>query len=74
MFALYIYKSFFLLINMVYIMIRKFLYNVWRSSSEIRESVAAKRTELDQLRLRLKLYSVLNEQVINFPEPLLFTN
>ena len=31
-------------------------------------------TELDQLRVRLKLYFVLNEQVINFPEPFIFTN
>nr|GEX00005.1 hypothetical protein [Tanacetum cinerariifolium] len=43
----------------------KSLYNVWRSTSEVRDSVAAKRTELDQLRLRLKLYSVLHEQMDN---------
>lgn len=39
------------------------LYNVWRTTSELWESVTEKRFNLQQLRLRLKLYSVLNEQM-----------
>nr|XP_043625312.1 AUGMIN subunit 8-like [Erigeron canadensis]XP_043625313.1 AUGMIN subunit 8-like [Erigeron canadensis] len=42
---------------------KKSLFNVWRSSSEIRDSVSAKRIELDQLRLKLKFNSALNKQM-----------
>lgn len=41
----------------------KGLYNVWRTTSELWDSVTEKRIDLQQLRLKLKLYSVLNEQV-----------
>ncbi|KAM7511673.1 hypothetical protein LguiB_010548 [Lonicera macranthoides] len=39
------------------------LYNVWRTTSELWESVTKKRFDLQQLRLKLKLYSILNEQM-----------
>ncbi|KAL4589925.1 hypothetical protein LXL04_002837 [Taraxacum kok-saghyz] len=42
---------------------KKSLFNVWRSTSKLRDSVAAKRIELTQLRLKLKLNSVLNQQM-----------
>ncbi|KAJ0701626.1 putative QWRF family protein [Helianthus annuus] len=42
---------------------QKSLYNVCRSTSELHDSVAAKRIELDQLRLKLKLYAGLNQQM-----------
>lgn len=48
-------------------MMQKSLFNVWRSTSELHDSVAAKRIELNQLKLKLKLYSVLNQQVIHSP-------
>ncbi|XP_076909871.1 AUGMIN subunit 8-like [Bidens hawaiensis] len=38
------------------------LYNVCRSTSELHASVAAKKIELNQLRLKLKLSSCLNQQ------------
>ncbi|KAK3003124.1 hypothetical protein RJ639_019162 [Escallonia herrerae] len=38
------------------------LYNVWRTSSELWDIVTEKRIDLQQLSLKLKLYSVLNEQ------------
>ncbi|KAJ9557923.1 hypothetical protein OSB04_012537 [Centaurea solstitialis] len=42
---------------------KKYLFNVWRSTSELRDSVAAKRTDLNQLRLKLKLHAVVNQQM-----------
>ncbi|KAK1417152.1 hypothetical protein QVD17_26274 [Tagetes erecta] len=42
---------------------QKSLYNVCRSTSELHDSVAAKRIELNQLRLKLKLNSGLNQQM-----------
>nr|GMC58319.1 AUGMIN subunit 8 [Ipomoea batatas] len=42
---------------------KKMLHNVWRSTSELWGSVIKKRVEFQQLRLKLKLYSVLNEQL-----------
>ncbi|KAK9078846.1 hypothetical protein SSX86_002904 [Deinandra increscens subsp. villosa] len=42
---------------------KKSLYNVCRSTSELHDSIAAKKTELNQLRLKLKLYSGLNQQM-----------
>ncbi|KVH93667.1 Protein of unknown function DUF566 [Cynara cardunculus var. scolymus] len=47
---------------------KKSLFNVWRSTSELRDSVAAKRTDLNQLRLKLKLHSVLNQQMAHLDE------
>ncbi|KAJ9557919.1 hypothetical protein OSB04_012533 [Centaurea solstitialis] len=41
----------------------KYLSNVWRSTSELRDSVAAKRVDLNQLRLKLKLHAVVNQQM-----------
>ncbi|CAK9168884.1 unnamed protein product [Ilex paraguariensis] len=41
----------------------KTLCNVWRTTSEQWNSVTKKRIDLQQLRLKLKLYSVLNEQM-----------
>ncbi|KAG9156738.1 hypothetical protein Leryth_020915, partial [Lithospermum erythrorhizon] len=45
----------------------KILYNVWITISDMRDSLTAKRIELQQLSLKLKLYSVLSEQVEYFP-------
>ncbi|KAK2979656.1 hypothetical protein RJ640_007318, partial [Escallonia rubra] len=39
------------------------LYNVWRTSSELWDIVTEKRIDLQHLSLKLKLYSVLNEQM-----------
>ncbi|KAI3790398.1 hypothetical protein L2E82_03402 [Cichorium intybus] len=47
---------------------KKSLFNVWRSTSKLRNSVAEKRMELDQLRLKLKLHSVLNQQMAYLDE------
>lgn len=47
---------------------KKSLFNVWRSTSKLRDSVAAKRTDLNQLRLKLKLHSVLNQQMAHLDE------
>ncbi|PSS08354.1 AUGMIN subunit like [Actinidia chinensis var. chinensis] len=44
------------------IMAARTLYNVWRTTSELWDSVTEKRIDLHDLRLKLKLYSVLNEQ------------
>ncbi|KAL6967167.1 hypothetical protein U1Q18_032969 [Sarracenia purpurea var. burkii] len=44
----------------------KILYNVWRTTSELWDAVTEKRIDLQELRLELKLYSVLNEQVRSF--------
>ncbi|XP_059635788.1 AUGMIN subunit 8 [Cornus florida] len=41
----------------------KTLYNVWRTTSELWDSVTENKIDLQQLRLKLKLYSVLNEQM-----------
>uniref|UniRef100_A0A5B6YQH4 Putative QWRF motif-containing protein 8 n=1 Tax=Davidia involucrata TaxID=16924 RepID=A0A5B6YQH4_DAVIN len=41
----------------------KMLYNVGRTTSDLWDSVTEKRIDLQQLRLKLKLYSVLNEQM-----------
>ena len=41
------------------------LYNVWRTTSELWDSVTEKRIDLQELRLKLKLYSVLKEQVMS---------
>lgn len=43
--------------------LQKILYNVWRSTSDLWDLVIQKRIELQQLRLKLKLHLVLNEQV-----------
>ncbi|KAL0383041.1 UNVERIFIED_CONTAM: AUGMIN subunit [Sesamum calycinum] len=42
----------------------KMLYNVWRAIADLWDSVEEKRSDLQQLRLRLKLYSVLDNQVL----------
>ncbi|KAI3775353.1 hypothetical protein L1987_49926 [Smallanthus sonchifolius] len=42
---------------------KKSLYNVCRRTSELHDSVAARRIELNQLRLKLNLHSGLNQQV-----------
>ncbi|KAL8235026.1 hypothetical protein R6Q59_021126 [Mikania micrantha] len=42
---------------------QKSLYNVCRSTSELHNSVAAKRIEVNQLRLKLKIYSGLKQQM-----------
>ncbi|KAM7523584.1 hypothetical protein LguiA_013486 [Lonicera macranthoides] len=39
------------------------LYNVWRNASELSDSITEKRIELEELRLKLKLYSVLHKQM-----------
>lgn len=44
------------------------LYNVWTTSSELSDSVAMKRIELQQLREELKLNLVLTEQMIYLEE------
>ncbi|KAL2249593.1 AUGMIN subunit 8 [Sesamum indicum] len=41
----------------------KMLYNVWRTIADLWDSVEEKRSELQQLRLKLKLYSVLDNQL-----------
>ncbi|KAK4415193.1 AUGMIN subunit [Sesamum alatum] len=41
----------------------KMLYNVWRTIADLCDSVEEKRSDLQQLRLRLKLYSVLDNQL-----------
>ncbi|MCD9639730.1 hypothetical protein HAX54_024438 [Datura stramonium] len=41
----------------------KTLYNVWRNTSDLWASVIKKRIALQQLKLRLKLFAVLNEQL-----------
>ncbi|KAJ7958244.1 QWRF motif-containing protein 2-like [Quillaja saponaria] len=41
----------------------KSLYNAWVATSKLRESVRAKRTELQLLRQQFKLISILNEQM-----------
>uniref|UniRef100_A0A5B6YQ57 QWRF motif-containing protein 8 n=2 Tax=Davidia involucrata TaxID=16924 RepID=A0A5B6YQ57_DAVIN len=41
----------------------KTLYNVWRTTSDLWDSVTEKRIDLQQLRLKMKLYSFLNEQM-----------
>ncbi|KAJ1697479.1 hypothetical protein LUZ63_005991 [Rhynchospora breviuscula] len=46
----------------------KYLYNAWRSISELRESVAIKRMKLQLLNLNLKLASILKRQVIYLEE------
>ncbi|KAJ3697899.1 hypothetical protein LUZ61_001604 [Rhynchospora tenuis] len=46
----------------------KYLYNAWRSISELRESVAIKRMKLQHLNLNLKLASILKKQVIYLEE------
>ncbi|XAR66736.1 hypothetical protein NMG60_11013059 [Bertholletia excelsa] len=46
----------------------KTLYNVWRTTSELQESVTKQRIDLQQLGLKLKLYSVLNEQMAYLEE------
>ncbi|PSS13959.1 AUGMIN subunit like [Actinidia chinensis var. chinensis] len=45
------------------VMAERRLYNVWRTTSELWDSVTEKRIDLQELRLKLKLYSVLKEQV-----------
>ncbi|KAL3533042.1 hypothetical protein ACH5RR_006563 [Cinchona calisaya] len=44
------------------------LYSVWRTTSELRDSVIENRMKLQRLRLKLKLYSVLNEQLAYLDE------
>ncbi|XP_071717692.1 AUGMIN subunit 8-like [Rutidosis leptorrhynchoides] len=44
------------------------LSSVWRRTYELRVSVAAKRIEVDQLKLKLNLYSVLNQQMAYLKE------
>lgn len=44
------------------------LYSVWRSTSDLRDSVIKKRIKLQQLTLKLKLYAVLNEQLAYLDE------
>ncbi|OMO70720.1 hypothetical protein COLO4_28521 [Corchorus olitorius] len=46
----------------------KSLYNAWITTSDLRESVRAKRTELQMLRQNLKLISILKEQMIFLDE------
>lgn len=41
----------------------KTLYNVWRTTSELWDSVSKKQLDLQELRLKLKLHSVLTEQM-----------
>jgi len=49
-----------------YLMVQKTLYNVWITTLSLWESVLRKRINLQQLKLDLKLNSVLNDQVIIF--------
>lgn len=44
------------------------LYNAWVSTSKLRHSVRSKGIELQTLRLNLKLYSILKEQVRLLPD------
>lgn len=46
-------------------MMQKTLYNVWRITSELWDSVSKKRMVIQEMRLTLKLYLVLNEQVMS---------
>nr|XP_016436590.1 PREDICTED: AUGMIN subunit 8-like [Nicotiana tabacum]XP_016436591.1 PREDICTED: AUGMIN subunit 8-like [Nicotiana tabacum]XP_016436592.1 PREDICTED: AUGMIN subunit 8-like [Nicotiana tabacum]XP_016436593.1 PREDICTED: AUGMIN subunit 8-like [Nicotiana tabacum]XP_016436594.1 PREDICTED: AUGMIN subunit 8-like [Nicotiana tabacum] len=46
----------------------KTLYNVWRNTSDLWASVIKKRTALQQLKLKLKLFAVLNEQLTYLDE------
>ncbi|XP_055822937.1 AUGMIN subunit 8 [Solanum dulcamara] len=46
----------------------KTLYNVWRNTSDLWASVIKKRIALQQLKLRLKLFAVLNEQLTYLDE------
>jgi len=45
-------------------MVQKTLYNVWITTLSLWDSVLRKRINLQQLKLDLKLNSVLNDQVI----------
>lgn len=47
-------------------MVQKTLYNVWITTLSLWESVIRKRISLQQLKLGLKLNSVLNDQVMFF--------
>lgn len=60
------HDSLFLLTVCFNIDLQTALCNVWRTTSEMWESVAEKRVELQNLRLKLKLNSVLKEQVMHF--------
>ncbi|KAL3331687.1 hypothetical protein AABB24_032345 [Solanum stoloniferum] len=46
----------------------KTLYNVWRNTSDLWTSVIKKRIALQQVKLRLKLFAVLNEQLTYLDE------
>lgn len=45
-------------------MVQKTLYNVWIATLSLWESVTRKKINLQQLKLELKLNSVLNDQVM----------
>ena len=45
-------------------MVQKTLYNVWITTLSLWESVIRKRINLQQLKLELKLNSVMNDQVM----------
>ncbi|GMI89684.1 QWRF domain containing 9 [Hibiscus trionum] len=49
-------------------LLQKSLYNVWTTTSKLRESVRAKRNELQFLRQNLKLVSILKGQMIFLDE------
>jgi hypothetical protein len=46
-----------------YLLYQKSLYDAWVATSKLRESVIAKRTELQVLKQHFKLISILKEQV-----------
>jgi hypothetical protein len=45
-------------------MVQRTLFNVWNATLELWDSVIRKRINLQQLKLELKLNSVLNDQVM----------
>lgn len=45
-------------------MVQRTLFNVWNATLELWDSVIRKRINLQQLKLELKLNSVLNDQVV----------
>lgn len=45
-------------------MVQEILYSVWMTIADLWDSIMEKRIDLQQLKLKLKLYSVLNNQVM----------
>ncbi|KZV34621.1 QWRF motif-containing protein 8 [Dorcoceras hygrometricum] len=50
-------------LNSLKVKAEKILYNMWRTIASLLDSATAKRTHLQQLRLILKLYSILDNQL-----------